>query len=551
MPFSDSTPELEVIAEAPAAVPAAPATPAPTSEPWKPRFNPWAIALTVTLATFMEVLDTSIANVSLPHIAGGLSASFDESTWILTSYLVSNAVVLPISGWLSDRIGRKRFYMSCVALFTVSSFLCGLAPSLPLLVFFRVLQGIGGGGLAPSEQAILADTFEPQKRGMAFAVYGMAVVLAPAIGPTLGGYITDHYSWRWIFYLNVPVGILSLLLTQRMVEDPPHLVAARQRAKGAPIDFVGFALIAIGLSTLQVVLDKGQEDDWFGSHFIVTFAIIAAITLVTFLIWEWRHEHPIVNLRLFKLRTFAVSATLMFVLGLALYGTTVLIPQFLQELMGWTAETSGFVLTPGAFAIILLLPLVGYLVSRVDARYLIAFGFVSVGGAMLYMSKIYLGIDLHTAIMFRVYQCLGLAFLFIPINTVSYNGVALEDNNQVSGIMNLMRNLGGAVGISGVTTMISRFTQAHHNFLAAHVNAANPIYREYVAGISGALSHTSIGSVAGQQAALAAIAMQVRRQSQALAYVDTIWYLGVLCLLLIPLVFIMKKAKPGKASMGH
>lgn len=540
MPHSDSTPELEVIAEAPA-----------IAEPWKPKFNPWAIAMTVTLATFMEVLDTSIANVSLPHIAGGLSASFDEATWVLTSYLVSNAVVLPISGWLSDRFGRKRFYMTCVALFTASSFLCGLAPSLPLLVFFRVLQGIGGGGLAPSEQAILADTFEPKKRGMAFAVYGMAVVLAPAIGPTLGGFITDHYSWRWIFYLNVPIGILSLLLSERMVEDPPHLVAARERTKGKPIDFTGFALIAIGVSTLQFVLDKGQEDDWFSSHLILTFAVIAVIALVAFIVWEWRHEHPIVNLRLFKLRTFAVSATLMFVLGVALYGTTVLIPQFLQMLMGWTAETAGFVLTPGAFTIILLLPLVGFVVSRVDARYLIAFGFIAVGVAMLYMSKIYLGIDLHTAIMFRVYQCLGLAFLFIPINTVSYNGVALEDNNQVSGIMNLMRNLGGSVGISVVTAMIARLAQAHHNFLAAHVNAANPVYREYAAAVAARLAHTSLGPAAGQQGALAAIAMEVERQAQALAYVDTIWYLGVLCLGLIPLVFLMKKAKPGKASMGH
>lgn len=546
MPYSDSTPELEDI---PVAIERA-ANPSAT-EAWEPKFSPWAIAMTVTLATFMEVLDTSIANVSLPHIAGGLSASFDEATWILTSYLVSNAVVLPLSGWLSDRIGRKRFYMTCVALFTASSFLCGLAPSLPLLVFFRVLQGIGGGGLAPSEQAILADTFEPKKRGMAFAVYGMAVVLAPAIGPTLGGYITDHYSWRWIFYLNVPVGILSLLLTQRMVEDPPHLVAARHRSKGKPIDFVGFVLIAIGVSTLQFVLDKGQEDDWFGSHLILAFAVIAAITLVTFIVWEWRHEHPIVNLRLFKLRTFAVSATLMFVLGVALYGTTVLIPQFLQELLGWTAETAGFVLTPGAFTIILLLPLVGFLVSRVDARYLITIGFVSTGAAMLYMSKIYLGIDLHTAILFRVYQCLGLAFLFIPINTVSYNGVALEDNNQVSGIINLMRNLGGSVGISVVTAMISRLAQVHHNFLAAHITASNPIYREYAAEVASRMAHSSLGPAVAQQSVLAAIAMEVERQAQALAYVDTIWYLGALCLGLIPLVFLMKKAKPGRASMGH
>ena len=308
---------------------------------WRPRHNQWAIALTVTLATFMEVLDTSIANVALPHIAGGLSAGTDESTWVLTSYLVSNAVILPISAWLTDRFGRKRFYMTCVLLFTISSFLCGLAPSLGMLIFFRVLQGAGGGGLAPSEQAILADTFEPKKRGMAFAVYGMAVVLAPAIGPTLGGYITDHFNWRWIFYINVPVGILSLFLTNRMVEDPPYLVRAKERARKTPIDYMGLGLVGIGLGALQVVLDKGQEDDWFGSSFIVRFAILAAICLIGFIIWEWREKHPILNLKLFRNANFAVANVLMFTLGIALFGTTVLIPQFLQLLVHYSATQAG------------------------------------------------------------------------------------------------------------------------------------------------------------------------------------------------------------------
>ena len=314
---------------------------------WKPKHNPWVIALTVTLATFMEVLDTSIANVALPHIAGGLSAGTDESTWVLTSYLVSNAVVLPISGWLADRFGRKRFYMTCVALFTASSFLCGLAPTLPLLIFFRVLQGAGGGGLAPSEQAILADTFEPKKRGMAFAVYGMAVVLAPAIGPTLGGFITDRYTWRWIFYLNVPVGLLSLLLTSRIVEDSPDQRKVQESARNTPVDFTGLVLVAIGLAFLQVVLDKGQIDDWFGSRFITMCSLISAVALIVFVFWEWRQPYPVLKLKMLTNRTFAISTTLMFALGVVLYSVTVLIPQYLQLLMHYTAEQAGMALSWG------------------------------------------------------------------------------------------------------------------------------------------------------------------------------------------------------------
>ncbi len=305
---------------------------------WQPKHNPWAIAICVTLATFMEVMDTSIANVSLQHIAGGLSSGQDEATWVLTSYLVSNAMVLPISAWLADRFGRKRFYMTCVALFTLSSFLCGIAPSLGMLIFFRVLQGAGGGGLAPSEQAIIADTFPPEKRGMGFAVYGMAVVLAPAIGPTLGGWITDYYNWRWIFFINIPVGILSLFLVHTMVEDPPYLEKAKARATEAGADFIGLALIAASLGCLQVVLDKGQRDDWFASRFILTLSIIAAASMLAFLFWDWNYKHPVINLRLFKNRSFAVAASLMFAFGIVLLGTTVLIPQFLQSLMGYTAE---------------------------------------------------------------------------------------------------------------------------------------------------------------------------------------------------------------------
>ena len=331
---------------------------------WHPAHNPWAIALTVTIATFMEVMDTSIANVALPHIAGGLSAGQDESTWVLTSYLVSNAVVLPMSAWFSERFGRKRFYMSCVALFTASSFLCGLAPSLGFLVFFRILQGVGGGGLGPSEQAILADTFPPAKRGMAFAVYGMAVVLAPAIGPTLGGWITDNFSWRWIFYVNIPFGLLSLFLTSFMVRDPPHLVKAKQESKCHPIDFAGMVLIGTGLGAFQIVLDKGERDDWFSSSFITSLTIIACVALLSFVLWEWNHKHAIVNLHLLRNPNFAVANLLMLTLGATLYGSTVLIPLFLQTQLGYSAQLAGEVLSPGGFLILVFMPIVGFLISR-------------------------------------------------------------------------------------------------------------------------------------------------------------------------------------------
>ncbi len=351
-----------------------------------PAVNPWVIALTVTLATFMEVLDTSIANVSLPHIAGGLSAGVDESTWILTSYLVSNAIVLPMSGWFSSLIGRKRFYMTCVAIFTISSFLCGLAPNLPMLILFRVLQGAGGGGLQPSEQSILADTFAPAKRGMAFAVYGMAVVVAPAIGPTLGGLITDNYSWRWIFYINVPIGIISLLLTSRLIQDPPHLSGAR-REGGIKIDYIGLGLLALGLGALQVVLDKGQRDDWFESHFILILSLISAVALIAVVFWEWHVKNPIIDLKLFRDRSFAIANSMMFMLGFVLLGTTLLMPLFTQTMLGYPAEKAGLALMPGGLLILASMPLVGFLLGRTDPRRIMIFGLCMLTAALFYMTN--------------------------------------------------------------------------------------------------------------------------------------------------------------------
>ncbi|HEX7667351.1 MAG TPA: DHA2 family efflux MFS transporter permease subunit [Polyangiaceae bacterium] len=511
-----------------------------------PGFNPWVIALTVTLATFMEVLDTSIANVALPYIAGGLSSTQEESTWVLTSYLVSNAIILPISGWLATRIGRKRFYMMCVALFTGSSFLCGLAPSLGTLIFFRVLQGLGGGGLAPSEQSILSDTFEPKKRGMAFAIYGMAVVLAPAIGPTLGGWITDHVSWRWIFFLNVPVGLMSLMLTSRIVQDPPWL--KEQQKKKSPIDGMGLGLVALGLGSLEVVLDKGQEDDWFSSNFIVVFSILAVVGILGFIVWELFQKNPVVDLKLFKNRNFAVSNLLIFFLGFVLFGTTVLLPQFLQLFMGYTAEEAGMTLSPGALSIILFMPIIGILVGKVSARYLIAIGFVLTAIALWRMTDINLQIDFKTAVFWRVWQSAGMAFLFIPITTACYVGVPKEKNNDVSGMLNLSRNVGGSFGISFVSTYLARHAQAHQNFLVQHATPFDSSYQSMIHGATGVLVEKGIAMASATRAAQGQIFQELAKQAQVLAYKDLLTVMTFAAVAIVPIVFLLKKNDPSEGT---
>jgi DHA2 family multidrug resistance protein len=516
---------------------------------WIPRHNPWAVALTVTLATFMEVLDTSIANVALPHIAGSLSASVDESTWVLTSYLVANAVTLPLSAWLSDRVGRKRFYMTCVTLFTISSVCCGLSTSLPMLIFFRVLQGLGGGGLAPSEQAILADTFPPRQRGAGFALYGMAVVLAPAIGPTLGGFITDHFSWHWIFFINLPVGVLSLFLTSAMVEDPPHVLESRIRTRGAPIDFTGFGLIALGLGSLEVVLDKGQEDDWFSSPFIITFAVLAVLGVAYFIVWEWNEEHPILELRLLKNPNLAVANCLMFALGAILFGTTVLIPEYLQTVMGYTAENAGMVLSPGGLTVMICMPIVGQLVSRVDARLLIAFGFIVLTVALVHMSSIYPGIDFHTAVLYRVYQSVGLAFLFVPINTISFVNIPPTQGNQVSAMVNLFRNLGGSFGISALSTVLARSAQIHQTYLSAHTTAGN--IASSAANAQAILFRAGSALPDAAMQANGQIYHSLQQQATALAYVDVIRIFAICCVCALPLLLFARRNRPGGMAMAH
>jgi DHA2 family multidrug resistance protein len=520
-----------------------------SADAWRPAVNPWIIALAVTLATFMEVLDTSIANVALPHIAGSLSAGQDESTWVLTSYLVSNAIILPLSGWLSSIIGRKNFYMSCVALFTISSFMCGLAPNLAALIICRVLQGIGGGGLQPSEQAILADTFPPAKRGMAFAVYGMAVVTAPAIGPTLGGWITDNFSWRWIFFINIPVGILSILLTSRLIQDPPYL--RRRKLSETHIDYIGLGFVALGLGALQIVLDKGQRDDWFESNFILTLTVIAVAALIFVVVWEWRHKDPIIDLHLFRDRTFGVSNLLMFMLGFALLGSTLLLPLFSQTLLGYTAEQAGLALMPGGFTIILLLPLVGFLLSKYTPRWLLMFGLLMLSFSLFHMTGFDLQIDFRSVATARVIQAAGMAFLFVPINTAAYAFLPREKNNAASGLMNLARNIGGSVGISVVTTMLDRRTQLHLTNLASNLSLTNPALRAQIQGATNAMRAHGASAAGATQQAYALIQNTVFRQATMLAYIDCFWFLGVAILLMVPMVFLIKKSKPGGGMAVH
>ena len=515
---------------------------------WRPRFNPWLIALTVTLASFMEVLDTSIANVALPHIAGGMSATEDEATWVLTSYLVSNAIVLPLSGWFSLLLGRKRFYMSCVALFTLSSFLCGIAPSLAFLVIFRVMQGIGGGGLQPSEQAILADTFLPRQRGMAFAIYGVAVVTAPAIGPTLGGWITDNSSWRWIFFINIPVGILSILLTSFMLEDPPYFVKerAQKRKSKLRVDYWGIIFVALGLGFLQIVLDKGERDDWWASDFIRACTLVSAAGLILAVYWELNHKNPVVDLSLLKNRNFGISAFLMFMVGVVLLGSTVLIPQYLQLVMGYSATQAGLAISPGGLLVMCLLPFVGFLINKVEARWIIGIGLAITSLALIHMTTFDIYMDFKYAVVARCFQASGLAFLFVPINTAAYAFVPPTKNNAASGLINLARNVGGSLGISLVTTILDRRAQFHHARLVEHVTSLSPQFNQAVNSAARALGTGSSGN-----SPYALIMRILQRQADTLSYLDCFWLLGIVFGALVPLVFLMKKTAPGRAAVAH
>jgi DHA2 family multidrug resistance protein len=511
------------------------------------RVNPWLIAVVVSIATFMEVLDTSIANVSLQHIAGSMSASLDESTWVLTSYLVSNAIILPISGWLATAIGRKRFYMICVAIFTFSSLLCGFAPSLGWLIFFRVLQGMGGGGLQPSEQAILADTFTPKQRGQAFAVYGVAVVVAPAIGPTLGGWITDNFSWRWIFFINVPVGIISLLLVWHLLHESADAVAQRAAIakRGFRVDYIGFSLVALGLGSLQIVLDKGQEDDWLSSGFICLFSVIAVIGIVGVIYWEFHVDDPIVDLPLLKSWNFAFTNIMMFAIGFILFGTTQLLPQYTQSILGYSATQAGLVISPGGFAVMACMPLAGFLVGRVQAKWLITFGMFVEGCALFYMTRFDTEVPFSTLAWARVFQASGLAFLFVPINTVAYAGLPKGKSNHASALINLSRNLGGSIGVSLANTMLFRRSQFHQSRLVANATSGSPIYRSAVDSITTMLTRAGLSHGAAHDRALATIYANLQRQATMLSYLDVFKTLGIAAFCMIGLIVFLKKSKPG------
>ena len=500
-----------------------------------PKVNPWVVACIVSMATFMEVLDTSIVNVALKYIAGDLGSSYDESTWTLTTYLVSNAVILPASGWLSNRLGRKNFYMGCVALFTVSSFCCGVAPSLLVLLLSRVFQGIGGGGLAPSEQAILTDTFPANKRGAAFALYGVAVVVAPAIGPALGGWITDNFSWRWIFFLNIPVGLLSLFLTYHFVPEEEKTGTDK---KGKRIDFLGFGLIATGLGCLQVVLDRGQIDDWFGSPKITLFAVIAGVALLIGLVHELTTKDPIVALPLMRNPSFFVSNVVMFFVGIVLFATTQLIPQLTQDLFGYDATNAGLTLSPGGIFVLFMMPVAGFLVSRVQPKYLIMFGFFTTGCAMWYWTNLDLQASFRELVFCRVIQAGGLAFLFVPINTIAYNGLPKGASNDASALINLMRNYGGSVGVSLVQTMVSRRSQFHQARLVETITNVNPVYYQAVHGPM----HRTIGDVYAE----------VGAQSEMLSFLDIFKVLSILSFCGVFVALFLKRMNPNeKGEGGH
>jgi MFS transporter, DHA2 family, multidrug resistance protein len=512
--------------------------------PWVPQYNPWLIGVVVAMAAFMEVLDTSIANVALPYIGGGLGVSNDDSTWVLTSYLVSNAIVLPISGWLAVRFGRKRFFMACLAIFTVSSVLCGMATSFGLLLLFRAMQGAGGGGLQPMAQAILADTFPPEKRGLAFALYGITAVVAPTIGPTLGGWITFNYSWRWIFLINLPVGLLTLGLVFRLIEDPPYL--GRLKSAGVKLDYIGIALLALGVGALQVILDRGQEDDWFGSHRIVSLAIVSGVCLVSLVIWEWFNKHPIIEVRLFKSFNYLSANLMMFALGILLFSSLVMMPLFLQTLLGYTAELAGLVLSGGGLVLVFAMPVVGQLTTRFQARHIIAFGWLCLAiGMYVSTQRLDLTISFVSASWLRIVQVVGIGFLFVPITLAAYIGMPAEKSNAVAGMVNFMRNIGSSVGTSMVTTLIDRRSEYHQSVLVSHTTLGSQSFQNLINDSTQLFIHSGMSPPDAQHRAYASVYQAVQAQSATLAYIDTFMVLAVISASMFVLSFVLRKNDPG------
>ncbi|MEA2172447.1 MAG: transporter, family, multidrug resistance protein [Blastocatellia bacterium] len=517
----------------------------PAGQEWQPSFNPWLIAASVMLATFMEVLDTSVANVALPHISGNLSATTDEATWVLTSYLVSNAIILPATAWLTTYFGRKRFLITCIIIFTLASAMCGAATSLGMLIFARVLQGAGGGALQPIAQSVLLESFPPEKRGSAMALYGLGVVVAPIIGPTLGGWITDNYSWRWIFYINIPVGALAIFMANTFVEDPPYL---RNRKPGR-IDYIGFGLMAVGLATLQLILDKGQEEDWFASNWIMLATVIAVAALISFIVWELRSKEPIVNLRVFTNRNFAVGTVLIASVGVVLYGTTALLPLFLQTLLGYPAVQSGMAVSPRGFGSIISMLIVGRLIGKVDGRLLIMFGFAVLAYSTYMLSGVNLQIATSNVIWPNIISGFAMGFVFVPLTTMAMGTLSNEQMGNASGIYNLMRNTGGSIGIAMVTTFLARGAQVHQAAIVSHLTPYDPAFQQRMHQTAGALAAQGNPAAATQQA-YGAIYGTLVKQSMLMSYIDNFRLLAFLCLLSIPTALLFKRVRARKGPVA-
>ncbi|TQF32256.1 DHA2 family efflux MFS transporter permease subunit [Bradyrhizobium sp. UNPA324] len=515
--------------------------------------NPYLIAFVVSIATFMEVLDTTIANVALRHIAGGLAVGIDESTYVITSYLVANAIVLSISGWLSTVIGRKRFYMMCVATFSIASLLCGFAWNLQSLVLFRILQGLGGGGMATSEQAILADSFPPHKRGQAFAIYGVAVVVAPVIGPTLGGWITDTYSWHWVFLINVPMGLLSLLLVGTLVKEPSGAEAEREQllSRGLRVDYVGFALVALGLGSLEFVLDEGQRNDWFGSNMIIVFALLAAVSLLALIPWELTREDPIVDLRLLGRRQFAACFLVMLGTGAVLISTTQLLPQLLQTELNYTAMLAGLALSPGGIATLVLMPVVGRLVGTVQPKYLIMFGAAIVAFSMWHLTGLTGDITYGYAALSRIFLAVGLPFLFLPVTTASYDGVPPDKTNQASALINVARNIGGSMGVALAQTILAQRQQFHQSRLVEHAAPSDLGYQQTIDAMTRYFQAQGSNASDAASQALAWVGRTLQQQVDLLAYVDVFWTLAIIAVLMIPTAAVLRPIKLGAPARGH
>jgi DHA2 family multidrug resistance protein len=511
---------------------------------WAPRTNPWLIAATVALAAFMEVLDTSIANVALPHIAGNLGASTDQGTWVLTSYLVSNAIVLPLGAWASSVMGRKNFFLLCIVIFTISSFLCGAALSLPMLLLFRVMQGAGGGGLQPMAQAIMADSFEPQKRGQAFALYGLVAVLAPSIGPTLGGWITDNFSWRWIFFINIPVGILAFVLVTRLVDDPPWIKPDRSLLKN--MDYLGLSFLTIAMGGMQIMLDKGEENDWFQSDFIRFFAFLFVGGMAALVMWELHTKKPIINLRLFRYKNFAICCFLMMLVGGVLNANTVLQPQFMQALLGYTATTAGMALTAGGFALVVVMPIAGWATGKISARTLAVAGFILFTFTFRYAANVTtLQMSFTEASWLRVIQMLPLPFCFISITNAAYVGMPKEQSNQVAGLINFARNIGGSVLIALTNAQVTSRALWHQQHLQSSMQPGSPGYDSHLRALSGFLGG-NFGGPNGGGLALGSLYNQLNQQAQMQGYQDVYIELSWMSVGLVVLAFLLSKNRPGQ-----